>query len=163
VRALTEAGVACVVANSFSKNFSLYGERCGGLSVVCASADEAQRVLGQLTATIRSNYSNPPTHGARAISTVLRNAALTSLWDSEVGEMRERILTMRRAIFEQLKDAAGGNDLKRYVDQRGMFTYTGLSASQVDRCAPTTGDLPRGQCHRGELMCARPSARTNSA
>jgi len=133
VRALTEAGVACLVANSFSKNFSLYGERCGGLSVVCASADEAQRVLGQLTATIRSNYSNPPTHGARAISTVLRDAALRSLWQSELGEMRERILAMRRAIFEQLKKAVGGDDLKRYVDQRGMFTYTGLSASQVDR------------------------------
>ena len=133
VRALTEAGVACLIANSFSKNFSLYGERCGGLSVVCASADDAQRVLGQLTATIRSNYSNPPTHGARAISTVLRDAALRSLWQSELGEMRERILAMRRAIFEQLKKAVGGDDLKRYVDQRGMFTYTGLSASQVDR------------------------------
>jgi aromatic-amino-acid transaminase len=133
VRALTEAGVACLVANSFSKNFSLYGERCGGLSVVCASADETQRVLGQLTATIRSNYSNPPTHGARAIATVLRDAALRSLWRSELGEMRERILAMRGAIFEHLKDAVGGNEQRRYVHQRGMFTYTGLSASQVDR------------------------------
>lgn len=133
VRALTEAGVACLVANSFSKNFSLYGERCGGLSVVCASADEAQRVLGQLTATIRSNYSNPPTHGARAISTVLRDAALRVLWESELTEMRERILAMRRAIFEQLKGTSGSNDLNRYVHQRGMFTYTGLSPSQVDR------------------------------
>lgn len=133
VRALTEAGVACVVANSFSKNFSLYGERCGGLSVVCASVDEAQRVLGQLTAKIRANYSSPPTHGARAISAVLRDAALRSLWESELAEMRERILAMRQAIFEHLRDATSGHDLTRYVHQRGMFTYTGLSAGQVDR------------------------------
>lgn len=133
VRVMTEAGVACLVANSFSKNFSLYGERCGGLSIVCASADEMQRVLGQLMATIRANYSNPPTHGARVIATVLRDGALRELWEAELGGMRARIQAMRHAIHKRLVQAVGEGSLDRYVHQRGMFTYTGLSAEQVER------------------------------
>ena len=132
VRALTEAGVTCVVANSFSKNFSLYGERCGGLSVVCTSREEAQRVLGQLTCTVRANYSNPPTHGARIVSRVLNTPALLARWDAELTAMRERILSMRHALHDRLRDQVHGHALDRYLRQRGMFTYTGLNADQVD-------------------------------
>lgn len=133
IRALSEAGVACLVANSFSKNFSLYGERCGGLSVVCENQEEAQRVLGQLTGTVRANYSNPPTHGAKVISTILNDVDLKRQWESELEGMRERIATMRRTIHANLATKISGPKLDRYVQQRGMFTYTGLTASQVDR------------------------------
>lgn len=132
-RVLADAGITCLVANSFSKNFSLYGERCGGLSVVCADKDEAQRVLGQLTCTVRANYSNPPTHGARVVAQVLNTPALRSLWESELGAMRERILAMRHAIHKGLQGHVHGPALERYLNQRGMFTYTGLSAEQADR------------------------------
>lgn len=132
-RVLADAGITCLVANSFSKNFSLYGERCGGLSVVCADQDEAQRVLGQLTCTVRANYSNPPTHGARVVANVLSIPALRSLWEAELGAMRERILAMRHAIHQGLQGHVHGPALERYLSQRGMFTYTGLSAEQVDR------------------------------
>ena len=138
-RVLADAGVACLVANSFSKNFSLYGERCGGLSVVCATRDEAQRVLGQLTCMVRANYSNPPTHGARIISRVLNTPTLRVLWESELGAMRDRILAMRHAIYDGLKDHVDGPALVRYLNQRGMFTYTGLSAEQVDRLREVHG------------------------
>ena len=132
-RLLADAGITCLVANSFSKNFSLYGERCGGLSVVCADKDEAQRVLGQLTCTVRANYSNPPTHGASVVARVLNTPALRSLWESELGAMRERIRAMRHAIHKGLQGHVHGPALERYLSQRGMFTYTGLSAEQVDR------------------------------
>lgn len=139
VRALTDAGVTCLVANSFSKNFSLYGERCGGLSVVCSTKDEAQRVLGQLTCTVRANYSNPPTHGARIIARVLNTPTLRLLWESELAAMRERILAMRHAIHDGLNGRVEGQALARYLSQRGMFTYTGLSAEQVDRLREAHG------------------------
>lgn len=138
-RVLADAGIPCLVANSFSKNFSLYGERCGGLSVVCATRDEAVRVLGQLTCTVRANYSNPPTHGARIISRVLNTPTLRSLWESELGAMRDRILAMRHAIYGGLKGHVAGPALERYLNQRGMFTYTGLSAEQVDRLREVHG------------------------
>ncbi|MBP0633092.1 amino acid aminotransferase [Cupriavidus sp. AcVe19-1a] len=132
VRALTDAGVTCLVANSFSKNFSLYGERCGALSVVCRSSEEATRVLGQLTCTVRANYSNPPTHGARIIARVLGDAALRSNWTAELAAMRGRIQVMRQAVHSGLEGHVAGRALSRYLDQRGMFTYTGLSPDQVD-------------------------------
>lgn len=133
VRALVAAGVTCAVANSFSKNFALYGERCGGLSIVCDSAEEADRVLGQLTFTVRGNYSSPPTHGARIIATVLNSSALSAQWRIELDAMRERIQAMRHALHADLSGQLRGHALSRYLTQRGMFTYTGLSAEQVDR------------------------------
>ncbi|TGN98721.1 amino acid aminotransferase [Burkholderia sp. USMB20] len=132
VRAFADAKLTFVVANSFSKNFSLYGERVGGLSVVCQTSDEAERVLGQLTCTIRANYSNPPTHGARIVARVLGDTDLRAEWESELAVMRERIHAMRRAIFDGLAGFVEGAARKRYIEQRGMFTYTGLSAEQVD-------------------------------
>lgn len=133
VRELARQNVPCLVANSFSKNFSLYGERCGGLSVVCQSADEASRVLGQLTGAVRANYSNPPTHGARVVARVLTTPELRKSWEAELAAMCQRIARMRQAIHDQLRAHVSGEKLSRYITQRGMFTYTGLTADQVDR------------------------------
>ncbi len=132
VRLLAAAEVPLVVANSFSKNFSLYGERCGALSVVCNSVDEAGRVLGQLMSTVRANYSNPPTHGARIVSSVLGTVPLRASWEQELGAMRARIFAMRRVIHDGLEGRADEVMRARYVEQRGMFTYTGLTEPQVD-------------------------------
>jgi aromatic-amino-acid transaminase len=133
VRLLADANVPLIVANSFSKNFSLYGERVGALSVVCKSADEAARVAGQLMSAVRGNYSNPPTHGARLVANVLSDATLRASWEAELGEMRERILAMRNVIHAGLDGRVDEVMRARYVAQRGMFTYTGLSESQVER------------------------------
>jgi aromatic-amino-acid transaminase len=130
---LAQAGVPLIVASSFSKNFSLYGERCGTLNVVCASADEAVRVLGQLMSAIRANYSNPPTHGAKLVAGVLRDPALQQQWQTELGGMRERILAMRHAIHEGLAGRVDEVMRARYLAQHGMFTYTGLAEHQVER------------------------------
>ncbi|CAM2175597.1 tyrosine aminotransferase [Paraburkholderia sacchari] len=133
VRELGRRGVPALVANSFSKNFSLYGERCGGLHVICDDAEAADRVLGQLTSAVRSNYSNPPTHGAKIVTRVLTNPELKASWEAELAAMCERIARMRRAIHDGLAAHVSGEALSRYVKQRGMFTYTGLSADQVER------------------------------
>ena len=133
IRELVRQGVPCLVANSFSKNFSLYGERVGGLSVICQSADEASRVLGQLTGAVRANYSNPPTHGARVVARVLTSPELRADWQKELASMCDRIARMRQAIHDQLRAHVTGEKLSRYITQRGMFTYTGLTADQVDR------------------------------
>ncbi|NVH77601.1 aspartate/tyrosine/aromatic aminotransferase [Paraburkholderia sp. JPY432] len=133
VRLLADANVPLIVANSFSKNFSLYGERVGALSVVCKSADEAARVAGQLMSAVRANYSNPPTHGARLVANVLADATLRASWEAELGAMRERILAMRNVIHAGLDGRVDEVMRGRYVAQRGMFTYTGLSESQVER------------------------------
>jgi aromatic-amino-acid transaminase len=133
VRELARRGVPAFIANSFSKNFSLYGERCGGLHVICDDAAEADRVLGQLTSAVRANYSNPPTHGAKIVTKVLTTPELAQSWREELGAMCERIARMRRAIHDGLKDHVRGEMLTRYLKQRGMFTYTGLVAEQADR------------------------------
>ncbi|OHX12274.1 aromatic amino acid transaminase [Chromobacterium sphagni] len=133
IRAMADASVACLVSNSFSKIFSLYGERCGGLSVVCDDAAEAALVAGQLKATVRRNYSSPPTHGARVIATVLNDPELKALWVSEVNEMRERIQAMRGVLVKVLKESLPGRDFGYLVNQRGMFSYTGFSQGQVDK------------------------------
>ncbi|RDU98856.1 aromatic amino acid transaminase [Trinickia dinghuensis] len=133
VRELARRNVPMLVANSFSKNFSLYGERCGGLSVLCESAVEADRVLGQLTGAVRSNYSNPPTHGAKIVTKILTTPALNQMWRDELASMCGRIADMRAAIHERLSRHVNGESLSRYIKQRGMFTYTGLGAEQVDR------------------------------
>ncbi|EYS88686.1 aromatic amino acid aminotransferase [Cupriavidus sp. SK-4] len=133
IRELVAQDVPCLVANSFSKNFSLYGERCGGLSVFCNTAGEAANVLGQLTGAVRANYSNPPTHGARVVSKVLTTPELRQLWEEELAQMCNRIARMREAIHHNLRDHVSGEALSRYLTQRGMFTYTGLSADQAER------------------------------
>ena len=133
IRLLASAGVPLVVANSFSKNFSLYGERCGALSVLCETADEAGKVLSQLTSTVRANYSSPPTHGARIVASVLATPSLRATWERELGLMRERIVAMRHAMHEGLSGHADELLRARYLTQRGMFTYTGLTETQVER------------------------------
>ncbi|QEZ44931.1 amino acid aminotransferase [Cupriavidus oxalaticus] len=133
IRELVAQDVPCLVANSFSKNFSLYGERCGGLSVFCNSAGEAANVLGQLTGAVRANYSNPPTHGARVVAKVLATPELRQLWEEELAQMCGRIARMREAIHHNLRDHVSGEALSRYLTQRGMFTYTGLTADQAER------------------------------
>ncbi len=132
VRALADAGLTGFVANSFSKNMSVYGERVGALSVLCADADEASRVLGQLRATVRRNYSSPPIHGGQIVATVLGDAALRGQWDGELAAMRERMLAMRRALHDALAARLPGRDFGYLLTQRGMFSYTGLSPAQVD-------------------------------
>ena len=134
LRALADAGLQFFVANSFSKNFSLYGERCGGLSVVCADSATAQTVLGQLKATVRANYSTPPTHGARIVATVLRSAELFALWTQETAQMRQRIRTMRERLHAALDERfQGRRNFDYLLTQRGMFSYTGLNEAQVTR------------------------------
>jgi aromatic-amino-acid transaminase len=133
VRELARRGVPAFIANSFSKNFSLYGERCGGLHVISDDAAAADRVLGQLTSAVRANYSNPPTHGAKIVTHVLNTPELKQSWEQELASMCQRIARMRQAIHDGLKDHVRGEMLTRYVKQRGMFTYTGLVAEQADR------------------------------
>ncbi|MBE7419123.1 MAG: aspartate/tyrosine/aromatic aminotransferase [Ideonella sp.] len=133
VRRFVEAGIDCFVATSFSKSFSLYGERVGALSVVCSDAEQAQRVLSQLKVLIRTNYSNPPTHGAKAVSAVLADAKLRSQWEAELAQMRERIQRMRVALIERLQAAGVERDMSFIARQRGMFSYSGLSAAQMGR------------------------------
>ena len=133
IRAIAAAGLPALVSNSFSKIFSLYGERVGGLSIVCDDAEEASRVLGQLKATVRRNYSSPPNFGAQVVSCVLNNPELKASWLAEVEAMRVRILEMRQALVEGLTLAVPGKNFDYLLKQRGMFSYTGLSAAQVDR------------------------------
>ncbi|MFU9136921.1 aromatic amino acid transaminase [Erwinia tasmaniensis] len=133
IRAIATAGLSALVSNSFSKIFSLYGERVGGLSVVCNDAEEASRVLGQLKATVRRNYSSPPNFGAQVVSCVLNDARLKANWLKEVEAMRLRILAMRQTLVDVLTTAVPGKNFDYLVKQRGMFSYTGLSAEQVDR------------------------------
>jgi aromatic-amino-acid transaminase len=133
IRTLADAGLVFFVANSFSKSMSVYGERCGALSVVCADRAEAELVLGQLKFTVRRNYSSPGMHAAKIVAHVLGDADLRALWESEVAQMRERILQMRHALHGVLSARLPGRDFGYFLTQRGMFSYTGLSAAQVDR------------------------------
>jgi aromatic-amino-acid transaminase len=130
---LLAAEVHFFVATSFSKSFSLYGERVGALSVVCASRDEADRVLSQLKRVIRTNYSNPPTHGAQVVATVLRTPALRALWEQELAGMRGRIKEMRVALRTKLEAAGLKQDLSFITRQKGMFSYSGLGREQMQR------------------------------
>ncbi|MCK7050449.1 amino acid aminotransferase [Enterobacter roggenkampii] len=133
IRAAASAGLPVLVSNSFSKIFSLYGERVGGLSVVCEDAEAAGRVLGQLKATVRRIYSSPPNFGAQVVATVLGDETLKASWLAEVEAMRKRILSMRQELVNVLKEAVPGHNFDYLLKQRGMFSYTGLSAAQVDR------------------------------
>jgi aromatic-amino-acid transaminase len=127
------AGIDFFVATSFSKSFSLYGERVGALSVVCESRDEAARVLSQLKIVIRTNYSNPPTHGAQIVATVLTTPALRRLWEEELAGMRVRIKQMRVALQDKLAAAGVRQDMSFITRQQGMFSYSGLSREQMQR------------------------------
>ncbi|MBI3531302.1 MAG: aspartate/tyrosine/aromatic aminotransferase [Burkholderiales bacterium] len=127
------AGLDFFVSTSFSKSFSLYGERVGALSVLCASKEEADRVLSQLKIVIRTNYSNPPTHGGAVVAAVLNNPELRALWEKELGEMRVRIKAMRQKLVDGLKAAGVKQDMSFITSQIGMFSYSGLSKDQMVR------------------------------
>ena len=132
------SGVDFLVSTSFSKSFSLYGERVGALSVVCTSRDEAARVLSQLKIVIRSNYSNPPTFGAQIVARVLTTPPLRAQWEQELQGMRERIRAMRQALVAKLRAAGAPGELGYITQQKGMFSYSGLSTPQMQRL--------RGEC-----------------
>jgi len=128
-----EKDVVSFVSNSFSKTFSLYGERVGGLSVVCGNDEEANRVLGQLKATVRRNYSSPAKHGAVVVSNILNTEELKAQWFGEVDGMRNRISTMRQTLHDQLKNLCPEKDFSFLIKQKGMFSYTGFSKETVDK------------------------------
>ncbi len=132
VRALAAAGLSFFIANSFSKSMSVYGERCGALSVFCPDAAQASNVLGQLKFTVRRNYSSPPIHGGQIVATVLSDPELRPLWEGELAAMRQRILAMRQRVHAVLTSKVPGRDFSYFLTQRGMFSYTGLSPEQVD-------------------------------
>ena len=129
-RRFAELGIPVLVATSFSKSFSLYGERVGSLSVVSGDAEEAARVLSQLKVAVRTTYSNPPTHGAAVVAAILPDPELRAAWELELAGMRERIKSMRKALLAGL-DAAGVKDWEFITEQVGMFSYTGLSTAQM--------------------------------
>ena len=131
VRRFAAAGGALLVSNSFSKSFSLYGERVGALSVAAASAEEAARVLSQLKRVVRTNYSNPPLHGGKVVATVLATPELRKLWEEELAGMRVRIKEMRGEFVRKLKEKAPGRDFEFVREQIGMFSYSGLTKEQV--------------------------------
>lgn len=131
VRAMADAGLSFLVANSFSKNLSVYGERCGGLSVVCGSAPEAELVLGQLKAVVRRIYSSAPWHGGHIVAGVLNDAQRHAQWLSEVEAMRERMADIRKRVHAMLAAKLPGYDADYFVRQQGMFTYSGLSRDQL--------------------------------
>jgi aromatic-amino-acid transaminase len=132
VRAFAASGVPCFIASSFSKSFSLYGERVGALTIVTESAEASKRVLSQLKRVIRTNYSNPPTHGGALVAAVLGSAELRKRWEAELTGMRERIKRMRESLVALLQQRIPGRDFSFVLQQRGMFSYSGLTAAQVD-------------------------------
>ncbi len=133
IQQFVASGLDFFVSTSFSKSFSLYGERVGALSVVCESKDEAARVLSQLKRVIRTNYSNPPTHGAQVVTTVLSTPALRAQWEQELANMRERIRGMRAALVDRLKAHGVTSDLRFITRQKGMFSYSGLNPQQMEQ------------------------------
>lgn len=133
VRRFAAAGGPLLVSNSFSKSFSLYGERVGALSIVASSADEAARLLSQVKRVVRTNYSNPPLHGGKVVATVLSTPALRQLWEDELAGMRVRIKQMRDTFVEKLKAKAPGHDFDFVRQQVGMFSYSGLTKEQVGK------------------------------
>ncbi len=133
VRQFADAGLLFFVSSSFSKSFSLYGERVGALTVVAGDKEEAGRVLSQVKRVIRTNYSNPPTHGGTVVATVLNTPELRKEWEEELAEMRDRIRLMRAALVDKLKERGVARDFSFVLSQRGMFSYSGLTAEQVDR------------------------------
>lgn len=132
VRAMADAGLSFLVANSFSKSMSVYGERCGALTVVCPDAAQAELVLGQLKFVVRRNYSSPPIHGSQIVARVLTDPSLRASWEIELSKMRTRIRAMRVQLYSALGQLHPEGNFDYLLSQRGMFSYTGLSATQVD-------------------------------
>jgi aromatic-amino-acid transaminase len=133
VRLFADSGMEFLVSSSFSKSFSLYGERVGALSVVAQDRDEAARLLSQLKRVVRTNYSNPPTHGGSVVASVLSTPALRDLWEQELAGMRDRIRAMRTGLVQKLAERGVKRDFGFVTRQRGMFSYSGLTTAQVDR------------------------------
>jgi aromatic-amino-acid transaminase len=156
VRLFAQAGLPFLVASSFSKSFSLYGERVGALSIVDASRDESARVMSQLKRVIRANYSNPPTHGGKVVAAVLNDAGARATWEAELGEMRNRIKLMRHGLIDRLKAHGVTRDFSFIERQRGMFSYSGLTATQVDRLREEFGIYAVGS---GRICVAALNAR----
>ena len=133
IQKFVDAGLSFLVSTSFSKSFSLYGERVGALSVLCDSKDEAAKVLSQLKIAIRTNYSNPPIHGGSVVATVLGTPELRAQWEQELAGMRDRIKTMRQTLVDGLKAAGVQADMSFITKQIGMFSYSGLTKDQMVR------------------------------
>ena len=158
VRMFADAGLTFLVSSSFSKSFSFYGERVGALTIVDQSKDESARVMSQLKRVIRANYSTPPTHGGSVVAAVLNSPALRAEWESELGEMRQRIKEMRSGLLDRLRARGVKRDFSFITQQRGMFSYTGLTADQVERLrdkfgiyAVSTGRVCVAALNRGNL------------
>jgi aromatic-amino-acid transaminase len=139
VRRFAASGMDFLVSSSFSKSFSLYGERVGALSVVAQDKDEAARILSQLKRVVRTNYSSPPTHGGSVVATILASPALRALWEEELAGMRERIRAMRTGLVDRLAARGVKRDFSFVRTQRGMFSYSGLTSAQVDRLREAYG------------------------
>ncbi len=133
VRLFAAADLTVFISSSFSKTFSLYGERVGALTIVATDTDEAARALSQLKRVIRTNYSNPPTHGGSVVATILTTPELRALWEQELNGMRDRIRSMREQLVAKLAEHGVKQDFGFVLNQRGMFSYSGLTAAQVDR------------------------------
>lgn len=133
IRRFAEAGGPVFVSNSFSKSVSLYGERVGALSIVATSAEEAARVLSQIKRVVRTNYSNPPTHGSKIVATILSSPELRKVWEGELAHMRDRIKSMRTQLVEKLKARVPNVNFDFVIKQRGMFSYSGLTKEQVHK------------------------------
>lgn len=131
IRAMASHGVPCLVANSFSKNFALYGERCGALTFVCSTQKQAELAHAEMVHTVRANYSNPPSHGANIIAGVLLDSRLDALWRNEVEDMRLRMQSMRTALVQALEQSNQGHPFRHLLQTRGMFGFTGLNTQQV--------------------------------
>ena len=133
VRTIADAGLPLIVCQSFSKNFGLYQERIGALHIICATEDEATRTKSQMELCIRTNYSNPPAHGAAIVTSILDNPALAAQWDQEVAAMRDRIKTTREDFVSALEQAGVSRNFRFLMDQKGMFSFTGITVDQVKR------------------------------
>ncbi|MEO6725459.1 MAG: aromatic amino acid transaminase, partial [Blastocatellia bacterium] len=131
VRLFAEAGIQCLIASSFSKSFALYRERVGALTILTGSAEESKRVLSQTKRVIRTNYSSPPSHGAQIVAMVLADTELRQQWEAELTEMRKRIQTMRGKFVAMLREKGVEQDFSFIQNQRGMFSYSGLSPEAV--------------------------------
>ena len=126
-------------SSDLSKSFSLYGERVGALSIVTQSKEESTRVMSQLKKVIRTNYSNPPTHGAAIVAMVLNSPKLRQMWEAELAQMRDRIKAMRQGLKQKLASAGVQQDFSFIEAQRGMFSYSGLTADQVSKLQEQDG------------------------
>lgn len=133
IRAFAEAGLPCLIASSFSKSFALYRERIGALTILTTDAEESKRILSQVKRVIRTNYSSPASYGAQIVSLVLSDPKLRGKWEIELADMRDRILSMRQQFVEKLREIGVEQDFNFIKNQRGMFSYSGLSPEAVKK------------------------------